>query len=1488
MQYGLKTNTSTGAAAKNGALSTQPVALTKLAPLAGGAATKLLGSGLSTADTTATNPLFTGQDTTNVNPSSGGSVALTSRSKTGQTVNNSFLLPSVVLPSDSSASSLDAIKTATRNSFIDKQFTTPTLNIGDKPFVNVSQVRNNPTIAQTVDRQRNLLNEITDNTAVIRETVNDRFGRTAQTSNFQRLVTPRVTSADRLDVSTTRISNGEFKVESLGGISSLRPEIISLANFKKVYDDGVVVGDANFTVYGKFISVLSQLRFLRADTLNGMKEAMIANPQLIDLFQAVLTNSVDQWKQVKKNLDFFTQNFARLNDLRTAFNITEITADKYATDKFLPIDLFYQKKMQYSRDSYESFTDSKLLGQLLIDYRAVLEKYSFNLLNVVDTDRINDVDPTTYDTTYSTQNGFTFSIDGVRGQLAFKEAEFTAFGSSLPASLEDKIKLLIVVLSKELRVSKGLTKSDVRQTLKDYYQAQNVDGVPFDNIIGAPGNDIFSAPLGANSLCSLLQVKDGDVLVLPWEQKVVDDTQTTYVPGTKYFIDTILDGATGTFNTQPVKTYAADYSDKLFNAKKLIEGLYEFNNQTGFGLSPFAVYSQYLAAVRSGAKLLSDDTVTAGYRTQLILLAVLQLAAKNKDLKYLVFQYLLLNGVATFPRRSDQKFFQRISDEIKVIQNLPGVDVPQDVEVNIEGGFEALHPYLEKLAEKIETTVTQALGNVNLTPKSSVVKAANTIISTATSAKEAQTSRLKGMSIRPVVEDKKLGGKKKNFVFVGGAASTAQTASETITDSNGHSITVRPRDIRDALLSMANANSLATSNLFKEYIEVCYKLDQLASIQGNELSYTTTRADLSQINLTRFNQLTTTTLALMVLETLIAVSTKFLSGAFHYENRQLTVGYDLLKNTFVLNTIDELVPPAAIATPVETPSSSIDLTTFIQATAGIGLQTLISQNNGNVSGVVANAKSGLAQAVGKPSSPVNNKRQAVKTAMPGLRATPLQTALVGPDRQRVGAVGAEMLLRNPLLTDAVNNQTDGGALLRAAGVNTESRLIDDVVNGRVPTDVISRGLAIYGNLRRSLYGIKDKLLEEDVTTQNFMHILEVVGDNLSATTRTTTTYFEGFGPNEVATVRSNAQNLYATQLRTSKWMYDNYDSQVRAGSFTGKPLHSSEVAAMFSLLKEPLFRGVLANNRVKLLVVGVPYGLTDKLLDRVSKKSIDRTTIQAKQADLIRVAVHKKTAEDEDVVFYPKKFTFDMSLYPAALETQSIGVDSNFDNYLREYSLADYTDLSKTLTPFVDVGNTPKYDVLSASEKRQMAVNHIVSQLLQLYGFLTTGATLDEGTFPLQPYTGYSINTGVLPATVTTLLQRYLVEERGIPVELASTPINELLTSPNVPTDVKDDLKLFSYGASIVNPLLMQQKVLAQKKFDRVFVVPVNIDDFVVDEATTRSTTSGVNTTEKASYLARTLAVNTSGTTDLLYFNRSENPNALVFDDYFVTIESVV
>lgn len=1483
MPFGLKINASSGTTAKTGNLSTQPISLAQLSPIVTAAI-----QGLNTSVALPQPPLQ------GLNP------AVVAKAATTNTA--PLLLPTILLPEVPGLQTTDNIKSAARDSFIDRQFSsldTPPLALRESPALAVARgvAAQRDNVPALVARERRFADQLTDSAAVrnIRAAVGGEAGlRNLQIANFNRLVTPRVSGPDRLDGSVTRVQNGVFRVESLGGISSLRPEVVALLNYRKLYGDEVVTSaTTNYTPDGKLLSLLSQLRILRIDTLDAMRNAMVANPELNDLFQTALQNNTDTWKTVKKNLDFFTQNYSKINALKKAFDVTEIAPDKYALAKFLPLDLFYQRKMQFSRQSYESFTDTKLLGQLLIDYRAVLEKYSYGLLNVVDTDRINDYNPVRLDTTYTTQNGFTFNIEGVRGQLSFKEAEFTSFGNSMPSSMEDRLKLLMVVLSKELRVSKGLTKPDVRQTLKDYYQAQNVDGVPFDNIIGAPGDDIFGTPLGANSLCSLLQVKDGTTLILPFEQKVIDDTQTTFVPGTKYFIDTIMDGTTAAaagFNTEPVKDYVSQFSDKLFNAKKLIESLFEFTNETGYGLSPYAAYTHYLTAIKSGTKLLTEDVVNTGYKAQLILLAVLQLAAKNKDLKYLVYQYLLLVGIATFPRRTDQKFFKRISDEIKVIQNLPGVEVPDGLEVNIEGGFELLHPYLVKLATKIEKTIEKALGvpASKLPSKAGLLKAASE--SNPTNARTAEGSLLKGFALRTVADtnSRRIGGKKASHMSARtGANGNASAASEQITQANGHSVLLKSKDISDALLSMANTNTLASSNLFKEFIEMCYKFDQLASIQGNELAYTSLRADLSQVSLTRFNQLTTSTLALIVLETFIAFVSKFMSGTFTYDNGDVGIGYDVLKNTFVINTIAELIPQA-VATPNIQPSTPTKTAPDRLTSNGVGGALLGKQDTSGVLAAKANQRSGLTQNASKLASTNGNTQQAGKTAVSGLYPKPLRDSLIGPERQRINPTGTgdAMTIRNPLLGRGTGHETDAEAIARAAGIG--GRLFDEFTRDAIPSDVITRGLTIYGNLRRSLFGIKDKLLEEDVTTQNFLHILEVIGDNLAVVTKSTTVYFESFGAQETAMVQANAQNIYATQLRTSKWIYDTMDSQIRASSLSSKPLHSSELNAMFSLFREPVFRSTLANARLKMLVVGVPYGLTDKLLDRVAKRNIDRDTIQAKQADLIRIAVHKKTAEDDDVVFYPKRFLFDMSLYPEPLKAQTITDAASFDNYLREYSLADYSSFTKELTPFFNVGMSQKYDILSSAEKTQLGINHVVSQLLQLYTYINTGVSLDEGTFPLSSYTNYSVNAGVLPVAVSQLLQQYLVKERQVPTELASLPVNELLTNSRVAADLRDDLKLLTYGASILNPMLMQQKVLSQKKFDRVFIVPLNIDDFIIDEALTKSTSSGVATTEKVSYQKKAKAVSVGDNSDLFYFDRSQEPNALIFDDYFVTIESVL
>ena len=142
----------------------------------------------------------------------------------------------------------------------------------------------------------------------------------------------------------------------------------------------------------------------------------------------------------------------------------------------------------------------------------------------------------------------------------------------------------------------------------------------------------------------------------------------------------------------------------------------------------------------------------------------------------------------------------------------------------------------------------------------------------------------------------------------------------------------------------------------------------------------------------------------------------------------------------------------------------------------------------------------------------------------------------------------------------------------------------------------------------------------------------------------------------------------------------------------------------------------------------------------------------------------------------------------------------------------------------------------------------------------------------------------MLSTTTESLLRAYFKAVMGFDYP-AKTTISNVLTDPTIPDNVKDDIQLMLYSSNVLKPALIESKVLDRKKFDRVVIIPVNIDDFAVNTTQTLQTSSGKKAFNKASYQKH--LINLQAGNNIIYKEDRENDrNALIFEDYFVTIDT--
>lgn len=1294
---------------------------------------------------------------------------------------------------------------------------------------------------------------------------------------------------DTLRLSELTITNNGFENINLGGMSSFRPEIIGMANYNPIFWPE---NKTEFTEFGQMISINYQNHFLRKMTLNSVFEKIKNgnNQQSIRNLSMVVENSQKAFTDTENILQLLSSNFQIIDQIKEAFKIKTIESNAYKTSEFFNLKNFFERRMQYSAKSFDVFSDTKILMQLLFDLRSSLEGYSFSLLNLTDENRKNDYNPILLDKTYTKTNNFTFSVDsikstGIIGRLSFDSNEFSQFLNSLPGDQTDRIKLLIHVLNKELRISKGLSKPLVRNLLKTYYLGES-DGNPFDNIIGQFGNDIFENVSGEKSLASILQILNKDYMVLPFETKTVDDSQTTYIPGSRYFGDSLLNLVNGNFNIRPFNDYHVLFTEIFSKAKTAINEIYDFNDLNS-ALKPDTFFLDLLQSIQDGVSSLGSNSSEIN-NDQLILASLIRLANKDNSLKLMLFQYFLLSGIASGNKLESKKIFKRLINDIQgQIRRFSFVRIGEGEAVDLTGGIQTIRPYLEKLAIDIENKVFQLINPRPelLTDISPIVKTATPPLGDKFSSIVNQFSKIPfGITIN---NDSKKTSNINSNIQTRAVNSSTEIASKLVNFNLPKGNIFGKGTIKNVLLNSLNATSTAGTNILKEYVDFADKMDKISSIQGNTNSY------LLENNSTRFNFVSTSYLLLFLFEIYSSFIARFFSCDFvdTSDFTKIVLIFDQGQNQNVFDFIDDITPDRReiFIEPL--------LSEYFKQNVG---STPTQVKNLKVSPGFLSANKTTQQKNGI--NPVDSIRQLSFNVFGGISQNTSQDGLKEPS-----ATKASVSMMLETISNLSLQKSNGGNGLHGSKIGNAGAINRDFQSPTVGIESIKSSIKLgalpikgidslnYANidvkylkklssLKESLLGIRKKINDEDIFVQNSLHILEVIGDRISLVNSRINTSLSKYNIDSIETLKNYKETVKPGQLRVSNWIYRTYkENSGEFGSFNS--IYTDEYHTLVSCLSDEFYNKILSNSRVKLLAVGIPNGFSEKLIDRVAKVNVNSENFKDLESDVINISIYKKSNLNDDIVYHPQQFTFDLSLFPKEINNLKIDPKANFDKLLPKLSLLDFSKLGNFNGTDIDLSkilSDDKYSFMNSEQRKEMFKNHIVSYLLQTYIYLLGGLSFSEETFPVKSYK--QLKPTFLPAEVETIIRDYYQLSVGTAYP-ADRPISQVLLDPQISDDIKDDIQLLLFGSNYTRSELINEKVLTPKKFDRIFVVPVNIDDFVVNIEETNQTTSGKRMFSKTSYQKDLTQIN-FGNNKILKENREFKKDALIFDDLFVTIET--
>lgn len=401
------------------------------------------------------------------------------------------------------------------------------------------------------------------------------------------------------------------------------------------------------------------------------------------------------------------------------------------------------------------------------------------------------------------------------------------------------------------------------------------------------------------------------------------------------------------------------------------------------------------------------------------------------------------------------------------------------------------------------------------------------------------------------------------------------------------------------------------------------------------------------------------------------------------------------------------------------------------------------------------------------------------------------------------------------------------------------------------------------------------------------------------------------------------------QLRLSKYVMSEYNDRITksdtsesnlkvlpicadmpSGFIDYMPINELDAVShtmLSSYFKTEQFLSLKGNNK-KIISVGIPPRLI-RSIHTAQKLSTDSSKFT--RQNLVRIKLYKLDRMHPDVVYLPKSYLFEMTRFPTR-----VAANWNFNYFLNgEFDL--FSTPTKFMTSngdillhknFSDAFPNQYYgSVLKDDEKSEIYVNHSISFLCEEYLRWFTDCKFDESR-----YTNFTQVNSALPSTENqylnfassaissnsaTVIDATKIQKANnqvtaffrdpasgraykMPLNLQTAQLNQTAEKVySIPVD-KTVRSYFMNETFFLSPDISKRKMSYFKKFDRVFSILVDPDDFYVDESLTNSST--LQSMKNIGILTGGETINGGKSP---YRHRDTMPNDPSYNEYFVTVE---
>lgn len=329
-----------------------------------------------------------------------------------------------------------------------------------------------------------------------------------------------------------------------------------------------------------------------------------------------------------------------------------------------------------------AFSSTKVFLQSLFELLGMLKGNSYNILGASTIQQRSD-ENSVYINVHSPQ-GFLFdptkisgpkleTLINAKGDNALSivnnlKSVFDAlFLTANFTSAESRIAFLFNFLSKEYSFSRALSVSSTRKFISDTFGYTISDNISneqlLDVVIGSFGNKITDKTdtFSKNSVSTIAQKIENDVSILPFEPDYIDFEQSTFTPGSIYFLDKTLEITNdGKFNLSKLDAFSKDLENTISRFTEIVRsfGMLPMKNQS-FGTNKVAggfsermihgrlIFEQVTQSFLNISNFQAFPDVIASD-----VLAIFTTADKDNYLKSLLFLYVVLKQYGSTSRSS--------------------------------------------------------------------------------------------------------------------------------------------------------------------------------------------------------------------------------------------------------------------------------------------------------------------------------------------------------------------------------------------------------------------------------------------------------------------------------------------------------------------------------------------------------------------------------------------------------------------------------------------------------------------------------------------------------------------------------------------------------------------------------------------------------------------------------------------------------------------